>query len=136
MCPWGGESGGLQALAECLLSLTCEGSRGKASSFSGISDLGPLCRWRGWEQERPGLGPEGCGQVRQVVEGGGEVGCGREGRSGWVLGGGPAPESAGGWSQAGATVFIEPLPSLHAEGWGLGAGGTRRCGLARVSGWS
>lgn len=47
----------------------------------------------------------------------------RAGRSGRVLGGGPAPESTGAWSQAGASVFIELLPSLHTEAWGLGAGG-------------
>ena len=40
-----------------------------------------------------------------------------------MLGGGPAPESTGAWSQAGASVFIELSPSLHTEAWGLGAGG-------------
>ena len=63
------------------------------------------------------------------MEGGTEVGTQRRaghrraGRSGRVLGGGPAPESTGAWSQAGASVFIELSPSLHTEAWGLGAGG-------------
>ena len=65
----------------------------------------------------------------QAMEGGTEVGTQRRaghrraGRSGRVLGGGPAPESTGAWSQAGASVFIELSPSLHTEAWGLGAGG-------------
>ena len=64
-----------------------------------------------------------------MVEGGAEAGaqrragCGWAGRSGWVLGGGPAPESTGAWSQAGAFVFTELSSSLHTGAWGLGAGG-------------
>ena len=51
------------------------------------------------------------------------AGRGQAGRSGRVPGGGPAPESTGAWSQAGASVFIELSPSLHTEAWGLGASG-------------
>ena len=74
-----------------------------------------------------------------MVEGGAEAGaqrragCGWAGRSGRVLGGGPAPESTGAWSQAGASGVHRGLESgwglcLHravaqSPHWGLGPGG-------------